>query len=192
MPKFSQRQRYTLAVLCSLLIAGLVLLSFPAPAEQNIATYSTPTNYSASALQTVIGYALSGYYASAHITTGNAATVTLTLVETDLVIFTSTFSRGNIRHSKHAYHRGQRRNSVLDRNIPGLHADERSGKNIPHSHSPSILLGRSKDIGLDRPPNTSNLLPAHHSRKTREKNPTCGKSRTRPALSAVTSSMKPD
>src|SRR5207302_3392248 len=94
MPKFSQRQRYTLAVLCSLLIAGLVLLSFPAPAEQNVATYSTPDNYSASALQTVIGYALSGYYASAQITTGNAATVTLTLVETDLVIFTSTFPAG--------------------------------------------------------------------------------------------------
>ena len=94
MPKFSQRQRYTLAVLCSLLIAGLVLLSFPAPAEQNVATYSTPANYSASALQTVIGYALSGYYASAHITTGNTATVTLTLVETNLVIFTSTFPAG--------------------------------------------------------------------------------------------------
>src|SRR5438128_11995173 len=93
MPKFSQRQRYTLAILCSLLIAGLVLLSFPA-AEQDTATYSTPTGYSASALQTVIGYALSGYYASAHITTGNTATVTLTLVERDLVIFTSTFPAG--------------------------------------------------------------------------------------------------
>src|SRR5438093_10659286 len=90
MPKFSQRQRYTLAVLCSLLIAGIVLLSFPAPAEQNVATYSTPANYSASALQAVIGYALSGYYASAHITTGNTASVTLTLVETKLVVFTST------------------------------------------------------------------------------------------------------
>jgi hypothetical protein len=94
LPKFSQRQRYTLVILCSLLIAGLVLLSFPAPAEQDIATYSTPPNVSASALQTVIGYALSGYYASAHITTGNTATVTLTLVETDLVIFTSTFPAG--------------------------------------------------------------------------------------------------
>src|SRR6266446_1311897 len=95
MPKFSQRQRYTLAVLCSLLIAGLVLLSFPAPAEQNVATYSTPANYPpTNSLQTVIGYALSGYYASAHITTGNTATVTLTLVETDLVIFTSTFPAG--------------------------------------------------------------------------------------------------
>src|SRR5947209_5481002 len=94
MSKFSQRQRYTLAVLCSLLIAGLVLLSFPAPAEQNVATYSTPANYSASALQAVIGYALSGYFASAHITTENTATVTLTLVETNLVIFTSTFSAG--------------------------------------------------------------------------------------------------
>src|SRR2546428_14012153 len=94
MPKFSQRQRYTLAILCSLLIAGLVLLSFPAPAEQDIATYSTPVGYSASALQTVIGYALSGYYASAHITTGNTATVTLTLVETNRVIFTSNFPAG--------------------------------------------------------------------------------------------------
>src|SRR2546426_12726338 len=94
MPKFSQRQRYPLAVLCSLLIAGLVLLSFPAPAEQNVATYSTPANYSASALQTVIGYALSGYYASAHITTGNTAAVTLTLVETNRVIFTSNFPAG--------------------------------------------------------------------------------------------------
>ena len=94
MPKFSQRQRYTLGILCSLLIAGLVLLSFPAPTQQDVATYSTPSNYSASALQTVIGYALSGYYASAHITTGNTATVTLTLVETDLVIFTSTFPAG--------------------------------------------------------------------------------------------------
>jgi hypothetical protein len=94
LPKFSQRQRYTLAILCSLLIAGLVLLSFPAPAEQDIATYSTPSNYSASALQTVIGYALSGYYASAHIITGNTATVTMTLVETDVVIFTSTFPAG--------------------------------------------------------------------------------------------------
>jgi hypothetical protein len=94
MPKFSQRQRYTLAVLCSLLIAGLVLLSFPAPAEQDVSTYSTPSNYSASALQSVIGYALSGYYASAHITSGHSVTVTLTLVETDLVIFASTFPAG--------------------------------------------------------------------------------------------------
>src|SRR6266849_2275093 len=95
MPKFSQRQRYTLAILCSLLIAGLVLLSFPAPAEQNVATYSTPANFPmTNSLQTVIGYALSGYYASAHITTGNTATVTLTLIETDLVIFRSTFPAG--------------------------------------------------------------------------------------------------
>jgi len=94
MPKFSQRQRYTLAILCSLLIAGLVLLSFPAPAEQDIATYSTPANSSASALESVIGYALSGYYASAHITAGHTVTVTLTLIETDLVIFTGTFPAG--------------------------------------------------------------------------------------------------
>src|SRR5215831_10011507 len=94
MPKFSQRQRYTLAILCSLLIAGLVLLSSPAPANQDVSTYSTPPNYSASALQSVIGYALSGYYASAHVTAGNTVTVKLTLVETDLVIFTSTFPAG--------------------------------------------------------------------------------------------------
>ena len=95
MPKFSQRQRYTLAVVCSLLIAGLVILSFPAPAEQDVATYSTPANYPpTNSLQTVIGYALSGYYASAHITTGNTATVTLTLVETNRVIFTSNFPAG--------------------------------------------------------------------------------------------------
>jgi len=94
MPKFSQRQRYTLAILCSLLIAGIVLLSFPAPAEQEVATYSTPSNYSVNSLQSVIGYALSGYYASAHITTGNTVTVTLKLVETGLVIFTSTFPAG--------------------------------------------------------------------------------------------------
>jgi hypothetical protein len=42
----------------------------------------------------VIGYAPSGDYASAHVTTGNTVTVTLTLVETDLAIFTSTFSAG--------------------------------------------------------------------------------------------------
>jgi hypothetical protein len=77
-----------------LLIAGLVLLSFPAPAEQDIATYSTPSNVTTDELESVIGYALSGYYASAHITTGNTATVTLKLVETDLVIFTSTFPAG--------------------------------------------------------------------------------------------------
>ena len=93
MPKFSQRQRYTLAILCSLLVAGLVLLSFPAPVEQDVATYSA-SNYSVSALQSVIGYALSGYYASAHVTTGNTVTVTLKLVETYLVIFTSTFPAG--------------------------------------------------------------------------------------------------
>ncbi len=45
-------------------------------------------------LQAVIGYALSGYYVSAHITTGNTARLTLTLVETDLVIFSSTFPAG--------------------------------------------------------------------------------------------------
>src|SRR6266571_8990503 len=94
MPKFSQRQRYTLAILCSLLIAGLVLLSFPAPAEQDVATYSTPVGYSTSALQKVIGFAAPGYYASAHITTGNTATVTLTLVESYRVIFTSNFPAG--------------------------------------------------------------------------------------------------
>jgi hypothetical protein len=94
LPKFSQRQRYTLAILCSLLIAGLVLLSFPAPAEQDVATYSTPSNVSASELEIALGYALSGYYTSAHITTGNTATVTMKLVETGVVIFTSTFPAG--------------------------------------------------------------------------------------------------
>src|SRR5690242_6966289 len=94
MPKFSQRQRYTLALLCSLLIAGLVLLSFPAPAEQDVTTYSTPSNNSASALESVIGYALSGYYASAHITAGHTVTVTLTLIESDLEIFKGTFPAG--------------------------------------------------------------------------------------------------
>jgi hypothetical protein len=94
LPKFSQRQRYTLAILCSLLIAGLVLLSFPAPAEQDTATYSTPSSVSTNELEIALGYALSGYYASAHITTGTTAAVTLKLVETDLVIFTSTFPAG--------------------------------------------------------------------------------------------------
>ena len=95
MPKFSQRQRYTVALLCSLLIAGLVLLSFPAPAEQDVSTYSTPPSFPpTNSLQSVIGYALSGYYTSAHITTGHTVTVTLTLVETGLVIFTSTFPAG--------------------------------------------------------------------------------------------------
>src|SRR5436309_9111399 len=105
------------------------------------------------------------------------------------------FSRGNIRHSKHSYHRGQRRNSILDSNVsePGLHPDERSGENIPYSHNPSIFLGRSRDLGLDRPPNTSNLLPAHSSGKTREKNPTCGKSRTWLAIAAPSRPFtKPD
>jgi hypothetical protein len=94
MPKFSQRQRYTLAVLCSLLIAGLVLLSFPAPSEQDVATYSTTSNNPVNAVQSVIGLALPGYYASAHITTGNSVTVTLKIVETGMAIFTSTFPAG--------------------------------------------------------------------------------------------------
>ena len=95
MPRIRQRQRYTLAVLCSLLIAGLVLLSFPAPAEQDVATYSTPPNVPpTNALEVAIGYALSGYYASAHITSGSVATVTVKLVETGMVIFTSTFPAG--------------------------------------------------------------------------------------------------
>lgn len=95
MPRIRQRQRYTLAVLCSLLIAGLVLLSYPAPAEQDVATYSTPPNVPpTNALEVAIGYALSGYYASAHITSGNVATATVKLVETGMVIFTSTFPAG--------------------------------------------------------------------------------------------------
>ena len=95
MPRIRQRQRYTLAFLCSLLIAGLVLLSFPAPAEQDVAIYSTPPNVPpTNALEVAIGYALSGYYASAHITSGNVATVTVKLVETGTVIFTSTFPAG--------------------------------------------------------------------------------------------------
>src|SRR5207245_10021828 len=64
----------------------------------------------------------------------------------------------------------------------GLHPDERSCENIPHSHSASILLGRSRDLGLDRPPNPSNLLPAYRSWKTREKNPASGKGRAGLAL----------
>src|SRR5207245_7533876 len=93
--QFVKLQVYSVVRLCSLLIAGLVLLSFPAPAEQDVATYSTPANFPmTNSLQAVIGYALSGYYVSAHITTGNTARLTLTLVETDLVIFTSTFPAG--------------------------------------------------------------------------------------------------
>jgi len=95
MPKFSQRQRYTLGILCSLLIAGLVLLSFPAPAEQDVATYSTPPNFPpTSGLTQSIGFAPSGYYATAHITTDNTVTVKLTLVESNEVLFTALFSAG--------------------------------------------------------------------------------------------------
>src|SRR5438094_7067069 len=85
MPKFSQRQRYTLAILCSLLIAGLVLLSFPAPAEQDVTTYSTST-LTTNGLSQEIGFAPSGYYATAHIMSGNTIDVKLTLVESNLVL----------------------------------------------------------------------------------------------------------
>jgi hypothetical protein len=94
LPKFSQRQRYTLAVLCSLLIAGLVLLSYPSPTEENIATYSTPPNLSTNYISQEIAYALNGYYATAHVIAGNTVTVTLTLIESDLVIFKGTFPAG--------------------------------------------------------------------------------------------------
>ncbi len=93
MPKFSQRQRYTLAILCGLLIAGLVLLSFPAPAEQDVTTYST-SMLTTNGLSQEIGFAPSGYYATAHIMSGNTIDVKLTLVESNLVLFTATFLAG--------------------------------------------------------------------------------------------------
>src|SRR5207245_11457210 len=88
--------------------------------------------------------------------------------------------------SMDSYHRRQRSNRILANNVPqpALPPDERSGENIPHSHSASILLGRSRDLGLDRPPTPRDFLPAYSSWKTREKNPARGKSRPRLALEA--------
>jgi hypothetical protein len=65
------------------------------PAEQDVATYSTPSNLPpTNGLTQSIGFAPSGYYATAHITTGNTVTVKLTLVESDLVLFMASFSAG--------------------------------------------------------------------------------------------------
>ncbi len=94
MPRAQKDKRFTLILLLALLVSGLTLLAFPVPAQENTGQYATPPNYLTSSVNKVIGYAPAGYFATAHFSSGNTVTVTLSLVESSIELFQATFPAG--------------------------------------------------------------------------------------------------
>ncbi len=95
MARIDKAKRTKLMLLIVLLGAGITLAAFPVSAQENLGQpYTTPPNYSASGINTQIGFAPPGYFTTAHVNSGNAVTVTLTLVESDSQLFQATFPAG--------------------------------------------------------------------------------------------------
>ena len=87
------RQHYVkFLVLAGLVLTGIVLVAMPTPVEQNVQEFSAP-QVTTNELPASIGFAPSGYYADAHITTSNAVTVKLVLVGST-VLFSQSFPAG--------------------------------------------------------------------------------------------------
>ncbi len=90
---WENRQHYAkFLVLAGLLLTGVVLIALPTPTQQNFQQYSAQVTLSE--LDAFIGFAPPGYYADAHIVTGNAVTVKLVLVESSTVLFSQSFQAG--------------------------------------------------------------------------------------------------
>ncbi len=95
MARIEKAKRTKLILLIVLLAAGITLAVFPVSAQENLGQpYTTPPNYWVSGINTQIGFAPPGYFATAHISSGNPVTVTLTLVESDAQLFLATFPAG--------------------------------------------------------------------------------------------------
>ncbi len=93
MARIEKAKRTKLILLLGLLAAGVTLAAFPVSAQQNLGQPYT-ANYSTSAIDTQIGFAPPGYFTTAHISSGNAVTVTLTLVESGSQLFQHNFAAG--------------------------------------------------------------------------------------------------
>ncbi len=90
---WENRQQYAkFLVLAGLLLAGIILIALPTPIVQNFQQYSAQVTQSE--LDASIGFAPPGYYADAHIVTGNAVTVKLVLVESSTTLFSQSFQAG--------------------------------------------------------------------------------------------------
>lgn len=95
MARIEKAKRTKLILLIALLAAGITLAAFPASTQENLGQpYTTPPNYWVSGINTQIGFAPPGYFATAHISSGNPVTVTLTLVESNSQLFQATFPAG--------------------------------------------------------------------------------------------------
>ena len=93
MARIEKAKRTKLFLLIGLLAAGVTLAAFPVSAQENLGQPYT-ANYSTNAINTRIGFAPPGYFATAHVSSGNPVTVTLTLVESDSQLFQATFPAG--------------------------------------------------------------------------------------------------
>ncbi len=95
MARIEKAKRTKLILLIGLLAAGIALAVFPVSAQQNLGQpYTTPPNYWVSAINTQVGFAPPGYFTTAHVSSGNLVTVTLTLVESGSQLFQATFPAG--------------------------------------------------------------------------------------------------
>ncbi len=83
---------YKPAVFIGLLVTGIVIAMLPTTAQENYQQYSAQVV--TSELDASVGYAPPGYFTDAHITTNNQVTVIVTLVETNTVLFSQSFSAG--------------------------------------------------------------------------------------------------
>ncbi len=83
---------YKLALFVGLLVTGIVIALLPSTAEENYQQFSAQVVKSE--LDASVGYAPPGYFTDAHITTNNQVSVTITLVETNTVLFSQSFPAG--------------------------------------------------------------------------------------------------
>lgn len=96
MRQIQKAKRLPLILLIALLGTGWTLMAFPVPAQENIGQpYTTLPNYSTNAIYARIGYAPAGYMTTAHVSSGNPVTVTLSLVESSIELFQAHFPIGN-------------------------------------------------------------------------------------------------
>ena len=95
MARIEKARRTKLILILGLLATGITLTAFPVSAQENLGepyTANYPTGISAIIAQ--IGFAPPGYFITAHASSGNPVTVTLTLVESGSQLFQAKFPAG--------------------------------------------------------------------------------------------------
>ncbi len=86
------KQHYKLALFIGLLVTGIVVAMIPTVVEENYQQFAAQVRESE--LDASVGFAPPGYFTDAHITVNNQVTATITLVETNTILFSQSFPAG--------------------------------------------------------------------------------------------------